>query len=416
MKQKYKVYLKLNLISLVFIVSSFIFTTLAWFAYSGLSEVSTEVDVKAWYIELTKSGKKVSNDIVITLSDIYPGMDTISEIVNIENLGDSHAQLDYEIISARILDDPKDNFVTDGYVSSEYVEDILAHDYPFHVNMNLSKDYIFAKDDSSIFEVSVSWPLDSGSDELDKLDSKWGTKAYNFQQNEATLKGLDNNYVVRPAIQIVISVTAEQYIEKESDSSDMDYNLGDTILFDIVNNKKCSELSPTCIKTTVIDKNNKIGDETVNLLPNLYDIDSKGTIANYDTVYNTLISTWNVETRPLLVDDLLLIVSNDIIQSYLVGENNSDIIIGRLHTKDRINSVIQNAISLNGHYTFMNNKFSYLVSNNCFWTNTKYDNLNYFALKKSDENISKIYPENIGTECRIVPVIVASKDKLQAEQ
>ena len=314
MKQKHKLYLKLNLISLFFIVSSFIFTTLAWFAYSGLSEVSTEVDVKAWYIELTKSGKKVSNDIVITLSDIYPGMDTINEVVNIENLGDSHAQLNYEIVSARILDNPDDNFVTDGYTSSEYVEDILAHNYPFHINMNLSKDYIFAKDDSSTFEVSVSWPLDSGSAEADKWDSEWGTKAYQFQKNEADLKKLDANYVVRPAIQIVISVTAEQYIDDSDDSSDMDYNLGDTVLFDVVNNKKCEELSgdsTNCVKTTVIDKNSKIGDETVLLLPDLYDNYSKGTRADYDRIYNTIIDNWNVETRPLKTDDLLLVVSND---------------------------------------------------------------------------------------------------------
>lgn len=416
MKQKYKLYLKLNIISLVFIVSSFIFTTLAWFAYSGLSEVSTEIDVKAWYIELTKSGEKVSNNIVITLSEIYPGMNTIDEVVNIENLGDSHAQLKYEIVSARILDDPDHNYIIDGYTSSEYVEDILAHNFPFHVNMNLSKDYIFASNDSSTFEVSVSWPLDSGSYELDKLDSEWGTKAYKFQENEASLKKADKNYVVRPAIQIVISVTAEQYIENDDNSSDMDYNLGDTILFDVVNNKKCNELEGSCIKTTVIDKNNKIGDDFVTLLPNLYDIDTEGNRDNYENLYNPLVSSWNVLTRPLTVDDLLLVISNDITNSYLVGEKSSNIIIGRLLTEDRISNVVQKAIDLKGNFTFMNNKFNYLVSNNCFWTNTKYDDSNYFALKKYDDTISKIYPVSSDTVCRIVPVIIASKkESLKSE-
>lgn len=416
MKQKYKLYLKLNIISLVFIVSSFIFTTLAWFAYSGLSEVSTEIDVKAWYIELTKSGEKVSNNIVITLSEIYPGMNTIDEVVNIENLGDSHAQLKYEIVSARILDDPDHNYIIDGYTSSEYVEDILAHNFPFHVNMNLSKDYIFASNDSSTFEVSVSWPLDSGSYELDKLDSEWGTKAYKFQENEASLKKADKNYVVRPAIQIVISVTAEQYIENDDNSSDMDYNLGDTILFDVVNNKKCNELKGSCIKTTVIDKNNKIGDDFVTLLPNLYDIEIEGNRDNYENLYNPLVSSWNVQTRSLTVDDLLLVISNDITNSYLVGEKSSNIIIGRLLTEDRISNVVQKAIDLKGNFTFMNSKFNYLVSNNCFWTNTKYDDSNYFALKKYDDTISKIYPESSDTVCRIVPVIIASKkESLKSE-
>ena len=60
MKKRHKLYLKLNLVSLVFIVVSLIFTTLAWFAYSGLSSLDTEIGVKAWYIELSKNGEAVS--------------------------------------------------------------------------------------------------------------------------------------------------------------------------------------------------------------------------------------------------------------------------------------------------------------------------------------------------------------------
>ena len=67
MKLRYKKYLKIYMIPIIFIATSFIFTTFAWFAYSGLRKVSTEVDVKAWYIELSKSGEVVTNDIVITL-------------------------------------------------------------------------------------------------------------------------------------------------------------------------------------------------------------------------------------------------------------------------------------------------------------------------------------------------------------
>ena len=50
MEKRHKVYLKLNLMSIFFIVVSFISVTLAWFAYSGLASVATEVNVKAWYI------------------------------------------------------------------------------------------------------------------------------------------------------------------------------------------------------------------------------------------------------------------------------------------------------------------------------------------------------------------------------
>ena len=104
MKARYKRYLKIYIVPIVFIATSFIFTTFAWFAYSGLKSVSTEIDVKAWYIELTKSGDVVTNNIVITLENVYPGMETVDELVNIENKGDSDAKLSYKIVSSRILD------------------------------------------------------------------------------------------------------------------------------------------------------------------------------------------------------------------------------------------------------------------------------------------------------------------------
>ena len=47
MKERYKKYLKINIIPIIFIATSFIFTTFAWFAYSGLKSVFTAIDVKA---------------------------------------------------------------------------------------------------------------------------------------------------------------------------------------------------------------------------------------------------------------------------------------------------------------------------------------------------------------------------------
>ena len=92
-------YIRLNLLSLFFVVVSFISLTLAWFVYSGLSKVQTEVNVKA----LSQDGNKVSNDIVISLEDIYPGMEPIVEEISIKNLGDSNAQVRYEIEAQEFL-------------------------------------------------------------------------------------------------------------------------------------------------------------------------------------------------------------------------------------------------------------------------------------------------------------------------
>ena len=79
MKKKTKLYLRLNLMSLFFVAVSFISVTLAWFVYSGLSRVTTEVTVKvngvATTINIPADGKTFycfavktggSYDVVIT--------------------------------------------------------------------------------------------------------------------------------------------------------------------------------------------------------------------------------------------------------------------------------------------------------------------------------------------------------------
>ncbi|MFA5602758.1 MAG: hypothetical protein WDA21_03365 [Bacilli bacterium] len=408
MKPRYKRYLRLNLISILFLVVSFISVTLAWFAYSGLRKVSTEIGIKAWNIEFKKDEQVISNDIVISLDEISPGMATVSEIVKIRNLGDSNANIKYEIESARILDE--DEYMVDGEVIfSNQVEDIISHNYPFHININLSKNYALAQGDESDFEVSISWPLDSGDN---VLDSFWGNKAYEFQQMEEDRKDLNPEYEIRPSIKIVISVTAEQYLEVDTDS-DIRYNLGDTILFDVVNSSICSTISSTCLETYVIDKNNTLGDNTITLLPDLDTISEFGVYANYNSILSTITTGWTVNTRPLLVSDLLKIISADIFDSLLIRNDLSDLVIGNLKYDDRMNIEINRAISGNGYYQFINEKFSYLHTVNCYWTNSEYDSSNAFAVKSIDETNSKIYGEDKTTTCNIVPIIIANKINLE---
>lgn len=409
MKERYKKYLKINIIPVIFIVTSFIFTTFAWFAYSGLRKVSTEVDVKAWYIELSKSGEVATNDIVITLDDIYPGMETVDEIINIENKGDSNANLSYKIVSARILDTTVNG---ESLQDNTFMSDTLSHEYPFHVNIDLSKNYIAAGGDTSTFEVSVSWPLDSGND---NIDSQWGMNAYNFQKSEQDRLVENPNYEVRPAIQIVISIIAEQYVDTNT-SSDMRYNLGDTILYDVALNKRCYSVSETCLSTTVIDPNNTLGDVNVKLLPSLYGNYQTSNYNDYNTKLEQYTETWTAPTRALTVNDLLYIVSKDVTNSQLNNENISPQIIGDLKYNNRIQTEINKAITLEGYYTFISNKFSYLSHSGCFWTNTPYGIENAFAFGRLNEIKTEIYPKPKTEECKIIPVIIAPKNNLNITQ
>ena len=54
MNRKHKAYIKLNVMSLFLIAISSISVTLAWFAYSGIAKISTEIDIQSWLIEFEK--------------------------------------------------------------------------------------------------------------------------------------------------------------------------------------------------------------------------------------------------------------------------------------------------------------------------------------------------------------------------
>lgn len=399
MDKKHKLYLKLNLMSLFFVALSFVSITLAWFAYSGIGNVATEIGVKAWNIEFKNNDDTVANDIVISLSDIYPGMETVSEKVDINNLGDSDAQVSYKIDSARVFDYD----LTD----LENLEDKMSHEYPFHINISLSKNYAEAQGGHSELEVSISWPLDSDNNEL---DSKWGNAAFEFQNNELNKHNQDSSYQIRPTLKIVINLTAEQFIET-NESPDKSFNLGDLILYDVIDNKVCTELSSSCISTYVIDVNNKIGDTTVSLLPDLYKSYGVGKYTNYDNLLNTLIGRWNVNLRAATVEDILRPISKDVVNSVMVRDNLSDEIIGNLNDPNRLTSEINKLISYNGYFKYSNSKFPYLASNKCYWVKSEYGD-GAFAFIKIDDDYSKIYKEDVSTSCTILPIIEVSKSNL----
>ena len=403
MKIKHK-HLKLNILSLFFVAVSLLSITLAWFAYSGFANTATEMDVKAWYIEFEKDSKPVSSEIVLSLNDVYPGMEQVVEKVNINNLGDTDAKVSYSIDSARVLDEELKTKDT----STLQVEDELSHNYPFNVNISLNKDFVKSKNDTSEFDVSVSWPLDS---ENDSLDSEWGSKAYDFQKEEEAKKVQDPNYETRTSLRIVISLKAEQYV-LSNDEVDTDYNFGKLILYDVEKNKVCNELSSTCLKTYVIDKSNKIGDVNVTLLPDLFGTYASGTYNDYNNLLSNVSSNWNVSTRALKLEDILNIVSNNVESSYLVRDNLSDVIIGKLDYNDRFNEIVNKAINSNGYFKFSNQAFPYFTTSKCYWINNEYNTDKAFALVKMDENNSKIYGEVKTNECSVVPVLEVAKANL----
>ena len=405
MKSRHRLLLKSNLISLFFIAMSFMSITLAWFAYSGLSTVSTDIDVKAWYIEFDKNGNSVSGDITISVDEIAPGMEEKNETVNIKNLGDSDAIIDYDIKSIRILDE---EINLDGLSRLE-IEDKLAHDYPFHININLGKGYALAKNGVSEFIVSITWPLDSLNDEF---DSDWGNSIYNFRKSEEAKLASNPDYVMRQPIRIVLSLRAEQYIG-ESEGNDLEFSLGHVFLYDVVANKKCDSIEGNCLKTYVLDTNNVVSDDSVTLLPDIYNVYGIGSFNDYLDIYNSIVASWTVNNRPMVAEDLLKVISTDIVNSYLIRDGLSDTLIGNLKYGNRASSVLALSQSYNGYFKFLHNNFNFLNANGCYWLNSEYDVNKAYALKYIDDTYSVIQGLDKNDSCNIVPIINVSKENLK---
>lgn len=396
MDKKHKRYLKLNLMSLFFAGMSFISITLAWFAYSGLVTTKTIIDVKSWLIEFDKNGTPVSNEMVIPLFQIYPGMETSSETINIKNLGDSDADISYEIVSARVLDDYIESNGEEGYV-----EDQLSQNYPFHINISLSDTYANAHDGTGEFTISVSWPLDSGQDDK---DNEWGNASYQYQ-----LANPDS-----PAIEIQINLKASQYLG-ENESADIDYKLGNIVLYNPRENIKCNSLEEeNCIQTYVIDKNNTINDTKVTLMPVLTTEFENVKKEDYETTAEEMLSSY--PTGKLLdAKHILPIISKDVLNTILVTPKYSNEIVGFLDYGERAQSSIDRAVSRDGFYRFDTLDYMYFSTSKCIWLNTKYGEDNLFALNKIDSTYSKLYKEDNNNSCEIIPIFEVSKGVLRNE-
>lgn len=404
MKRKYKVYLKLNFISIFFIAVSFISITLAWFAYSGLARAETNIDVKAWHIEFQKDNKPISNDIVISVDEIYPGMETVSEKIDIKNLGDSNAFINYSITSARILNEE----INIDESNEDLLIDKLSHDYPFHINIGLTKPFAEKESGESELNVSISWPLDSAND---KLDSEWGNNAFQFKQGEEEKYSKDSNYQIRNPLKITINVKVEQFIESDN-SLDLNFPLGKTILYNPTLNTTCDKLSDTCLKTYVIDTRNRQNDTSVTLLPDLYKSYSSGTYEEKNEYLTNIRNSWQTTVEELSLEKMLDIISLDVVNTKLFREGLSDSTLGYMKLPSRISESIAKAKERNGHFTFSNKIFPFLSSSTCSWLSDSFDNSRAFATIKNDDEFTKIFAENKTSTCNIIPVLKVSKANL----
>ena len=128
-----------------------------------------------------------------------------------------------------------------------------------------------------------------------------------------------------------------------------------------------------------------------------------------NNTFNNITNSWNVKTRPLSANDLLNVISNDVEDSLIIRDNLSDVIIGNLKYNDRISKNISKVTKDLGYYRFSSEKFLYLTSAVCYWTESNYNENQAFALIKVNDDESKIYNENKSNICKVLPIVEMNK-------
>jgi hypothetical protein len=288
------------------------------------------------------------------------------------------------------------------------IVDILSNDYPFNIDISLSKEYIDPNIGEASIDLSVSWPLDSDNDEDDSL---WGSKTYDFQANEKKLEDEDSSYNARTSIKVVISLVAEQNTDKFT------LNTGNMVLYNPVDDVRCDTIGGNCYRTNLITPY-FIDEEEVLLLPNILNNYGSGTYSDFESTITDITTGWKSKHDSFELRNLISVVSSDVHNTILVRENLSDAIVGYITRENRFDEYMSSTVlpkedkDYNSYIKFDSLLFDYLNTNKCIWLNYEYDQNKGFAMKKLSDGFMQIYPEDKGSTCDIVPLIMVSKDKL----
>ena len=375
---------KLNFTSIMFLVLSLISSTFAWFAFTNIVDNDMNIDIKAWKVNISENDNLITNKIDINIDNFYPGTDVNTKTITISNDGDLSSVVSYRINYMRIFDEELD------VNNQEALFDKLSQEYPFTINFDLNKMFLDTGDDAE-FSYSITWPLDSGDD---NLDAWWGNKAYDFLNNEIIKHNQDNTYEVRDCIMIEVELIVEQFVDDGSNMIDVNYPLGTYKYLDVNNGyNTCIKGDTGCYKFYVVEKDNLNNDPTVKMMGSPVEGFSTSTYANAGS---------NIIDSKTVMD----IISTDVLNTVIVKDNLSSRVLGTSNDEIYYNNILGDMKNNNYYIKFSSAKFDMLKSGDCYWVkNDTYSNL---AIKLLDYDNVILYYEN-NSVCKVIPVIEYTK-------
>ena len=174
MKRLVKILKKIKIKNIIVLILLLVFNTYAWFIYATKVSSSLSVHVSSWNVEFSIGENETVTNIMIEVERVYPGMETFEKNVTVRNKGEIKAELDYEIISLKVMDE---SYRIGENITMEELENKMKTDYPFKINVTKDDTMLREGTGEGLFSVSVEWPFESGNDEL---DTQWGNKAYEY--------------------------------------------------------------------------------------------------------------------------------------------------------------------------------------------------------------------------------------------
>lgn len=160
--------------TLFFLILTLMANTFAWFIYSNKVSNTITTGVKSWKINFKQDGVDIVNNVEFKIDSIYPGMPDYTNSLSITNIGETAANISYEVEEIKILDE---FYNSDMYSSTDLINR-LKDNYPFEMNFSINNQEV-GTGQTSEFTFSLVWPYESGHDEA---DTYWGKKSASFKE------------------------------------------------------------------------------------------------------------------------------------------------------------------------------------------------------------------------------------------
>ena len=160
--------------TLFFLILALMANTFAWFIYSNKVSNNITTGVKSWKINFKQDGVDIVNNVEFKIDSIYPGMPDYTNSLSITNIGETAANISYEVEEIKILDE---FYNSDMYSSTDLINR-LKDNYPFKMNFSINNQEV-GTGQTSEFTFSLVWPYESGHDES---DTYWGKKSASFKE------------------------------------------------------------------------------------------------------------------------------------------------------------------------------------------------------------------------------------------